>query len=78
MESKIIKNMYNCSDSGENDHKSILKEISNICFPQLKTLYIYGNGIESIEELSQISMPNLELLSLSINEIMKWEIILAA
>ena len=42
---------------GKADDPLIIKEISEIKFPHLKYLDIFGNKIESCEKLSRINMP---------------------
>lgn len=42
-----------------NKRETILRELSNIGFPQLKIILAESNAIESIEGLHQIRMPAL-------------------
>ena len=48
-----------------NRNGGILKEIHDIHFPCLKSLYLGKNDIQSIECMSRIDMPSLSTLSLS-------------
>lgn len=45
-----------------NMHATILKDISHIYFPTLRKLFLRSNHIESIEIISHLNMPLLELI----------------
>ena len=52
---------------GNNQTKSILKDISHISFPRLKALSVSQNCINSVEILQRIHFPCLEELDVSNN-----------
>ena len=48
-----------------NDHPTIIQEIKNVDFPNLKVIYLTSNQIESLEGLNRIHIPLLMKLNLS-------------
>ena len=50
---------------GWNHHPQIIKDVQEMNFPRLTSLYIYDNDIETVEELNRIWIPQLETLHLS-------------
>ena len=56
--------LYQYLHAGLNTHPPIIKEISQISFPQLATLEVSANQITSIEQLARIAMPRLQSLYL--------------
>ena len=56
---------------GLNELSTIIKEISQIAFPDLKELSLHQNKISSIEGLSRINMPLLRSLGFSKLKIMQ-------
>ena len=63
----LIKYSFDWLDG--NHHPEILKSISLINFPSLKTLYLYENEIESIEGIHRIGMPLIQILDLGANKL---------
>ena len=62
IETWTSKEIYLCSYitiKDENGSNLIIKHISHIAFPFLKDLMLDTNGIESIEGMCQMNMPNL-------------------
>jgi hypothetical protein len=59
MESRKPSTMYSFADEDRNYRTEIVKEISHISFPQLNTLSLWGNMIESFEELAFVQMPQI-------------------
>ena len=55
--------------AGENKHPRILREISEIRFPNLEIISLLANDLESVEGLSRVYMPNLKSLGFSKNNI---------
>ena len=49
----------------ENDCPSLLKDISNIKFPQLKKLVLFRNNIETVEGLLRMDLPAIESFYIS-------------
>jgi hypothetical protein len=47
------------------ERMEILKDIENVHLGRLKMMFLYSNAITSIEHIANISMPNLQILSLS-------------
>ena len=62
-----LKNLcrYHQNNQGNNNSRTILKEISFISFPNLKLLSIPKNKITSIEGMCRIHIPVLEHLYIS-------------
>ena len=61
-------NTFNMVDA--NEVPSIIKQISHIEFPYLKSLNVWNNKIVSIEGITRLSMPSLEKLWIWDNLIM--------
>lgn len=62
----LILSIYDCK-LDFNYEANLISWIKNISFPQLHTLDLSCNKIESLDGLAQVSMPNLINLNLSGN-----------
>ena len=67
MESRNSLDKFPFSYSDYNNNSSITKAISEIEFPNLRMIFLYGNNIHSVETLSRIRMPTLCFLGIGHN-----------
>jgi hypothetical protein len=65
---------YHIGQIDRNRRPQILKEISRIQFPNLTTLVLFGNNIESLEGFSEVYMPVIACVNLCISRIIKMKI----
>lgn len=57
MENEIFVARFACFNVEKNEKKTILRDVENAFFPNLKVIGLWENKIESLENLSRIWMP---------------------
>lgn len=64
-----VEDMLGCDNVDDNDRACLLNDILHIHFAHLTDLKLWKNHIESVEGLSSVQMPHLQILQLGTSPI---------